>query len=119
MEQVIDMQVIQSLRELGGDDDPGLILELFDMFLADAPQRMREISEGLAKNDLVLLERASHTLKSSSANLGAVGLSSLCKQIEEIARTRSVSGIDVLFAQSRAALTQVEAALKALASSNG
>lgn len=113
---VIDMQVIQSLRELGGDDDPGLLVELIDIFLEDAPQRLRDVSEALAADDLRRLERAAHTLKSSSANLGALGLSKLCKEMEEIVRGNTTQGVADLLAQSSRRLGEVETALRALRS---
>lgn len=112
----LDMRVIQDLRELGGEDDPGLILELIGIFLEDAPQRMDEISRGLATGDLKLLERAAHTLKSSSANIGALGLSKICKQIEEIARTQNLAGVKPLIDASTRTLTDVERALRAIQS---
>ena len=40
---IIDMQVIEGLRELGGEDEPGLLIEIVALFLADAPQRLGEI----------------------------------------------------------------------------
>src|SRR6185295_11603483 len=71
----IDPGVIEGLRELGGAEDPGLLVELIDLYLADAPLRMAEIEQSLASGDWKLLERAAHTLKSASANIGALGLS--------------------------------------------
>ena len=85
--RAIDPGVIQGLRELGGDDEPELLAELIGIFLEDAPLRMKDITEGLAHDDLARIERGAHTLKSSSANIGALGLSDLCRRIVECART--------------------------------
>ncbi len=87
---IINMEVIETLRDLGGDEDPGLVVELIDLYLADAPERIREIQEALANDDFDLLERASHTLKSASANIGAMKLSSFCAELEVMARTKEV-----------------------------
>lgn len=111
---VIDMAVIDGLRELGGEDDPGLLTELIEMYLADAPVRIREVQSALATGDIPTLERAAHTLKSSSANLGARTLSSISKEIEELARKKQTSGIAPLVAASVQALGEVETALRAL-----
>ena len=86
-DRAIDPQVIQGLRELGGEDEPELLAELIEIFLEDAPKRMKDITEGLAHGDLARIERGAHTLKSSSANIGALGLSDLCRRIVECART--------------------------------
>jgi signal transduction histidine kinase/DNA-binding response OmpR family regulator len=110
-QKVLDMDVIQSLRELGGADDPGLVAELIDLFLQDAPARMDEVDEGLAAGDFQLLERAAHTLKSSSANIGALGLSGICFEIEKKARESCSEGLEPLVTASRETYALVERAL--------
>jgi two-component system, sensor histidine kinase and response regulator len=111
---VIDMKVIEGLRELGGDDDPGLLVEVIGMFLDDAPTRIREIEQGLANGDVKLLERAAHSLKSASANVGAIQLSTVCKRIEEIARRHTSEGIAELIPESNKAWAEAAAALRSI-----
>jgi HPt (histidine-containing phosphotransfer) domain-containing protein len=111
---VLDMRILAELRELGGEDDPGLIAELIDIFLSDAPQRLQDISRGLTSGDLATVERAAHTLKSSSANIGAIGLSRICREMEQNARERKLDAIQPLFARSRQAMSEVQSALEAL-----
>lgn len=111
---VLDMQVIRGLRELGGDDDPGLLVEVIGMFLEDAPTRIKEIEQGLASGDIKLLERAAHSLKSASANVGATQLSSICKRIEEIARQAKSDGIAELIPESNRAWREAAEALRSI-----
>jgi HPt (histidine-containing phosphotransfer) domain-containing protein len=113
VERVLDERILNDLRDLGGQDDPGLLAELIDIFLQDAPQRMAEIMNGLKAGDLKGVERAAHTLKSSSANIGALGLSSMCKRMEEIARERKSEGIQALVNESALLLKDVDSALRA------
>jgi HPt (histidine-containing phosphotransfer) domain-containing protein len=108
------MRVIEALKELGGDDDPGLVLELVGMFLTDAPQRMSEIETSLARGDIATLERAAHTLKSSSANIGAARLSASCKAMEELARKKSLDGLPSLVHASLQSWTELESVLRNL-----
>ena len=79
---VIDSATIETLRELGGDDDPGLVLELIDLFLQDASDRMQTIRAAWEAGDLQAVARAAHALKSASANIGALGFSTTCKEVE-------------------------------------
>jgi len=105
-DRAIDMQIIQGLRELGGEDEPELLAELIGIFLEDAPQRMKDITEGLEHGDLARIERGAHTLKSSSANIGALGLSDLCRRIVECARTSRPQELpDLCVASARALAT--------------
>jgi signal transduction histidine kinase/CheY-like chemotaxis protein/HPt (histidine-containing phosphotransfer) domain-containing protein len=109
---VLDHDVIASLRELGGDDDPGLFSELVNMFLSDTPERMRALSEAMDKRDPTALERAAHALKSSSANLGALGLSGLFRDIEAAGREKDLSRAETLVARTQPEFAKVEAALR-------
>ena len=113
---VIDLSVIEALRELGGEDDPGLVVELIDLYLLDAPERIREIKTALVSEDFDLLERAAHTLKSASANIGALALSGFCKELEMMARDSSVANPDSLAEQSQVAFDEVFVALTDLKS---
>ncbi len=115
-QELIDRNVIEGLRELGGADDPGLLVELIDLYLSDAPQRMSEIEQSLASGDWKLLERAAHTLKSASANIGALGLSAICKELECQARSRDAQVCSSLYRRSAENLARVESALRDLRS---
>ncbi len=96
---VLDHAVIAGLRELGGTDDPGLLLELVGLFLQEAPGYVDEIVAGFEGSDLERVRRASHALKSSSANMGASSLSTLARSIESSAKA---SDLDLLREQSSA-----------------
>jgi len=108
----IDAAALDALRELGGRDEPGLLRELIAIYLEDAPQRLAEIRSALERGDLELLERASHTLKSSSANIGARTLSDCCQRIEATARRRKSEGLDELCAAAEAHWNAVASALR-------
>lgn len=109
---VLDKSVLDSLRELGGDDDPGLFVELVNMFLSDTPERMRALMEAMDKRDPLALERAAHALKSSSANLGALGLSGLFRDIEAAGREKDLSRAAALVARTQPEFARVEEALR-------
>ena len=111
IEHAIDMAIIATLRELGGTEDPHLVDELIDLYLQDAPERVTEIQEALRSGDFDLLERASHTLKSASANIGALGLSAQCAELERMARDRRMDDAERRAASSRASFDAVCRAL--------
>lgn len=111
-QNVLDKDVLASLRELGGDDDPGLFNELVNMFLLDTPERMRTLSDALDKGDPTELERAAHALKSSAANLGAPGLSRLFREIETAGREKDLARAAPLVAQMKPEFEKVQVALK-------
>jgi HPt (histidine-containing phosphotransfer) domain-containing protein len=112
VKSVLDRTVIATLRELGGEDDPGLFTELVNMFLADTPERLQAMIEALDKRDPTALERAAHALKSSSANLGALGLSGLFREIEAAGREKDLARAASLVERTRPEFERVEAALR-------
>ena len=109
----LDPDVLQSLRELGGADDPEIFNELINLFLEDTPVRLRDLSSALEANDATALGQAAHALKSSSANLGATQLSGLFSQIEQAGYQGDLNTAAPLVEQSQSEYGRVEAALKA------
>jgi signal transduction histidine kinase/CheY-like chemotaxis protein/HPt (histidine-containing phosphotransfer) domain-containing protein len=98
--ETLDRPTIERLRETLGDD---FVVELIDTFLADAPPLIEDLKRSIQETDTTLMKRSSHTLKSNSANFGAMILSGLCKELEEQAKAGDMDG-----AGERAALVETE-----------
>ncbi len=106
----IDDEVIEELRTvLGGELD-----RLIRVFLDDAPKHIAALEEAALAPDLEALREHAHSLKSSSANLGAMQLSAAAKRVELGARTGTldrpavdVARIDMEFKRARAVLLEV------------
>ncbi|MDQ2098586.1 MAG: response regulator [Tychonema bourrellyi B0820] len=93
----IDFQILHNLRELDDDDDPNFLGDLINIYLSDAPQHLKIMKEAIFLGDADSLKLASHTLKSSSANLGALSFSDVCQELESISRAAVESGGDQTF----------------------
>ena len=78
----IDKMVLDGIRELEGTGNRGFFERVIKLYLSGAPGLVEGVLAGAEKGDMDSLLRAVHTLKSSSANVGAVGLSDLCRKIE-------------------------------------
>ncbi|MBK6939687.1 MAG: Hpt domain-containing protein [Planctomycetes bacterium] len=76
LDGVIDAETIESLKSLCDPGDLSLFHDLTDTYLADSPTRLEAVEAALATNDAGAMERAAHGLRSSSANMGALGLAS-------------------------------------------
>jgi signal transduction histidine kinase/CheY-like chemotaxis protein/HPt (histidine-containing phosphotransfer) domain-containing protein len=86
----IDDAVLDALAHLQREGRPDIVNRVITLFLESAPALLTDLEEGVASGDNALLHRASHTLKSASANVGAALLSAHCKELETMARTGSV-----------------------------
>ena len=95
----VDMELLNAFEELQPDDGSDLIVELIDLYLKDAPQRMLEIRVAALANDWLLLKRAVHNLKGSSANLGVLHVAETCKKLEEIQCEHSPKSVGELLQQ--------------------
>jgi HPt (histidine-containing phosphotransfer) domain-containing protein len=87
--------VLKDLAALQEEGDPDIVEEVGGIFLSHAPAKIEAIAESASKRDLQALERAAHSLKSSSAYLGAMRLSAMCRELEEQARSGLVNEPEV------------------------
>jgi HPt (histidine-containing phosphotransfer) domain-containing protein len=111
---VIDETALEALRELGGDDEPGLLLELIELYLRDAEDRMRIMNDAQEGGDADTVGRVAHSLKSSSANMGALALSDMLRQVEETAAQTDANGLEQLVERCRGMYAEVDAAFRVL-----
>ena len=85
---VLATEPIERLHQMGqalGRDIPQRIIRLY---LEDAPSRLAILRRSLAAGDAAGMDQAAHSLKGSSANLGALGLAELCDELELLCRHR-------------------------------
>ncbi len=85
----------QALVEMVGPDMPEVLVDLLDTYLEESAGLVSAISEGISQGDLASALRPAHSLKSSSASIGAMRLSRLCADLESHLRG-SLPGLDVL-----------------------
>ena len=74
---------ITSLQKPGKED---LLTKLLSLYLVDSKDLVSTIAQGIADGNPQVVNHAAHSLKSRSSVLGAVSLSKLCKQFEELSR---------------------------------
>jgi len=112
---ILDVETLQSLVELGGEDDPDLLAELLGLFLEDSTRRVQSLVQALEQGDIRAAGRAAHALKSASASLGALRFSDACREIECVARlgddiTPISRRVLLMFPEVQAAMTSLDAA---------
>jgi HPt (histidine-containing phosphotransfer) domain-containing protein len=109
---VLDTAVIAELRAATGDDDE-FIAELIESYLAEGQANVDSLSAAAAQSDLAVFTRAAHTLKSTSATVGALRLSELCRGLEEAARSGRAEGLSGEAERVQATWLETVAALTA------
>jgi HPt (histidine-containing phosphotransfer) domain-containing protein len=80
----VDLELLNAFEELQLDDGSDLIVELIDLYLLDAAQRVSQIREASIETEWALLKRAAHNLKGSSGNLGVRHVAEICEKLERM-----------------------------------
>lgn len=110
----VDMKLLTAFEVLQPDDGSDLIVELIDLYLGEAAQRVSQIRETAIATEWVVLRRAAHNLKGSSSNLGVRRVAEICQKLEWMDRHDSpetiadlVRQLDCEFARASASLAAV------------
>lgn len=114
MEPVLDMSVVEELLSFADDGDPELLLDLIQMFLEDGPSKVQAVTQGLAAGDFDQAERAAHSLKGSSGNLGAKLLQDVCEAMQLATRQHQLEESRRLAPKLAAKFAEAEVALRQL-----
>ena len=101
--QAVNPQVLERLR-----NDIGNIQAVVQVFLASLENRSQELAAACKNGDAASMVRIAHTLKGSSAQFGAEELSSLCQQVERLARMGHVEQIGALLQKVEEAIGKVQ-----------
>ena len=111
---VIDSQALDALRALSPDDGDVFVKEISGIFIEDTPKRLVELDQTFATGDAQGFIRAAHSIKGSSANLGAMALRSVAEQLETRGRKEGIAGLGELVASVKVEFEKAKAELNKL-----
>ena len=111
---VIDSEVLESLRGMAGDNAEEMLQELIQVYLEDAPERLRAMAEAIDRGDAMALQQATHSLRSISVTIGAVNFGKLCEVLESDAKDHDLQHASALMTQITNNFSSVECALTRL-----
>ncbi len=111
--QPIDKTVLNRLRVLQREGGPDIITRLIKVYLESSENLVRKMREALAADTIEVVRFNAHSLKSSSANVGAIKLSELNKELETLSKknthenaTELVLAIELEFFRVKNALSK-------------
>lgn len=112
----LDETALSRLRELDPDERHGVLKRVLAAFETSLNRVLGQLQDPLAGADAKLVAGLAHTLKSSSASVGALELSAACAQVEARLRAGQTAAlcddVDLLRRHGQAALEAVEAMLR-------
>jgi HPt (histidine-containing phosphotransfer) domain-containing protein len=117
LERRIEKEIIDKAKFWINEFGEEFLVELIEVYLEDTPKRLVELRRALETGDTPALTREAHTIKSSSANLGAMKISEIAKELENAGRVGATKQLAESVVRTEAEFELVRAALEALRSS--
>jgi len=107
----LDAEALARLTELDPKGENKLLERVLRAFQTSTARLMPQLEMARLANDRATVRLVAHTLKSSSASIGALELSQICAQVEAAIRAESADDLEPLLQSLRHTL---EAALSAI-----
>lgn len=108
---VIDQKVLDGLRDLQIEGQPDILTKVISAYLDSTDSIFNDLKEAVAGNNLEKLYMASHGFKSSSANVGALKLSEMCKELEMTCKRKTLTNGAEMLSKITSEFVQVKEAL--------
>ncbi len=90
VDAILDQGALSRIRALHRPGGPNLLAKVLGLYGSSSLTLMEELRTAALSQDAEGLRQAAHALKSSSANIGALALADLCKEVELAAAAGSV-----------------------------
>ena len=86
----LDVTVLENIQRMERNGSPGLMARLTDLYQRNTATLLEQLRGAAKLGEREGLRTVAHTLKSSSANVGATRMQGLCKELEMMARAGPV-----------------------------
>jgi PAS domain S-box-containing protein len=108
-DEPVDDSVLDHLLAMMGN--VALVHELIALYLRDAPELLSSMGQALSRQDNKIFTRSAHSLKSSSAQIGAKLLSDISKQLEAMGHAGTLDEAVALLARAETEFERVQRVL--------
>jgi len=113
----LDRKALDNIRSLQRPGAPSLLAKIVTLYIEDAPRLLASMQTAATAGANAELQRAVHTLKSASANVGAAGIAQLCKALEADVRAGpagdTAARIERIEAEFRAVVPALQSEIRA------
>ncbi len=110
----LDMGVLNELREWYKGEKAARFVTLVRAYLDGSSKQLAQLKISIEKRDAQSIHLAAHTMKSSSAFLGAIALSKHYEQLEQAAKRKDLSNAEKLYGHISYESERVESELYSL-----
>jgi CheY-like chemotaxis protein/HPt (histidine-containing phosphotransfer) domain-containing protein len=107
-ENTLDLNSLERITAL----QPDLLAKVVEIYFQNSTNLMDTIRSAATSGDTTALSMAAHSMKSSSANLGALTLAELCKELEMKGRANNIDGVLPIVSYMEIEYARVKTALE-------
>ncbi len=111
---LLDVDVIGEIVALQRPGQPDLLTKVVEIYLEEAAKLINKIKTGVAQRNHGQIRTAAHSLKSSSAHIGALTIAAFARDLETLGKNKSVVGADELVQSLDSHLSSVRPELHSL-----
>ena len=113
---LLDAQALANLAQLDPTGANKLLQRVLSTYRSSLSRLLGQLAVARQQSDLAALRLVTHTLKSSSASVGALSLSGLCGAAEQAVRDGRLDGLPAMLDHLEAEASRVDAAVHQLLS---
>ena len=110
-ESIINEAALEAIRSLDSNGGNDLLHRIINLYLSNANTLLQSLEQAWVTGELEGIRSASHTLKSSSNQMGAHGLAEQCREVENEARNHRYDATGKALSRIRQEFTNTHAAL--------
>jgi len=88
---VLDAKMLQEIECIAGEEGTAFLVSTIDTYLEDASKMLQNIRDAIAQKQAEVLYHTAHSLKTTSAFLGADKFSQLCQELEKMGKAGVVT----------------------------
>ncbi|AEF99927.1 response regulator [Methylomonas methanica] len=110
-ESNIDASSLEAIRLMDPQGGTELVSQVIMLYISNAGTLLQALEQAMAGGECSAIRSASHTLKSSSRQVGAFKLADLCNQIENAARNNQYDSSGQILSLIKAEFANVETEL--------
>jgi HPt (histidine-containing phosphotransfer) domain-containing protein len=112
LKRIIEPTALQRIAAMERPGRRGLLERVATLFIETSNKQLDALREAVARGDLDAVRLVCHSLKSSSANVGAEALADIAAQIEHAAAASDAAGVSLLIDSIYPAAAQAAAAVR-------
>lgn len=108
----INEDALNNIRALDANCGDALLQRIITLYLSSTETSLQSLEQAWATGDLDAIRATTHSLKSSSDQVGAHGLAKLCREIENEARNQRYDSSGAMLARLKQHYTRIRAVLE-------